>query len=307
MIEVPDFMKPLETLVRPFPSAAVEEVIARRGESTPYLLEVLAWTEANAAEVPRSFMLHEYALFVLAQFREVRAYDVAVRIARSRHVHQLLGETVSSGLGPILASLSGGDTRLIQTLIEDEEADEFARSSGICAMGALFRTGLLPRQSFSEYLGVLFDGGLRREHSFVWDELVIACTDLGMSEHLEAIRVAFEEGLADPGFEAWHSVQQRLTSDTVSEAELMEFRLIDDAIEEMSWWYCFEEASADEGEDLDGDRDWARLDDLSAFPAQIPGHSVPVRAEPKPGRNDPCPCGSGKKFKKCCGGGEALR
>ena len=22
---------------------------------------------------------------------------------------------------------------------------------------------------------------------------------------------------------------------------------------------------------------------------------------PKPGRNDPCPCGSGKKFKKCCG------
>lgn len=26
-----------------------------------------------------------------------------------------------------------------------------------------------------------------------------------------------------------------------------------------------------------------------------------VRAEKKPGRNDPCPCGSGKKYKKCCG------
>ena len=26
-----------------------------------------------------------------------------------------------------------------------------------------------------------------------------------------------------------------------------------------------------------------------------------VRAEPKVGRNDPCVCGSGKKFKKCCG------
>ena len=22
--------------------------------------------------------------------------------------------------------------------------------------------------------------------------------------------------------------------------------------------------------------------------------------QPKPGRNDPCPCGSGKKYKKCC-------
>jgi uncharacterized protein len=30
------------------------------------------------------------------------------------------------------------------------------------------------------------------------------------------------------------------------------------------------------------------------------------RAEPKVGRNDPCPCGSGKKFKKCCGSAETL-
>ncbi len=28
----------------------------------------------------------------------------------------------------------------------------------------------------------------------------------------------------------------------------------------------------------------------------------PRRTVPKVGRNDPCPCGSGKKFKRCCGG-----
>ncbi len=27
------------------------------------------------------------------------------------------------------------------------------------------------------------------------------------------------------------------------------------------------------------------------------------REQPKIGRNDPCPCGSGKKYKKCCGKG----
>jgi preprotein translocase subunit SecA len=26
-----------------------------------------------------------------------------------------------------------------------------------------------------------------------------------------------------------------------------------------------------------------------------------VRAVPRVGRNDVCPCGSGKKYKKCCG------
>jgi hypothetical protein len=30
------------------------------------------------------------------------------------------------------------------------------------------------------------------------------------------------------------------------------------------------------------------------------GHQAPrVRAQPKLGRNDPCHCGSGKKYKKC--------
>ena len=34
----------------------------------------------------------------------------------------------------------------------------------------------------------------------------------------------------------------------------------------------------------------------------LPAPATPIRhAEPKIGRNDPCPCGSGKKFKKCCG------
>ncbi|HKK09281.1 MAG TPA: SEC-C metal-binding domain-containing protein [Bacteroidales bacterium] len=28
---------------------------------------------------------------------------------------------------------------------------------------------------------------------------------------------------------------------------------------------------------------------------------APIRRPPKIGRNEPCPCGSGKKYKKCCG------
>ena len=31
--------------------------------------------------------------------------------------------------------------------------------------------------------------------------------------------------------------------------------------------------------------------------------SKPVTKKDKVGRNDPCPCGSGKKYKKCCGAG----
>lgn len=38
------------------------------------------------------------------------------------------------------------------------------------------------------------------------------------------------------------------------------------------------------------------LSDSAMTPAR-----EPARAAPRPGRNDPCPCGSGNKFKRCCG------
>lgn len=37
-----------------------------------------------------------------------------------------------------------------------------------------------------------------------------------------------------------------------------------------------------------------------ALPDPVESASKPSPAQPKVGRNDPCPCGSGKKFKKCC-------
>jgi len=41
--------------------------------------------------------------------------------------------------------------------------------------------------------------------------------------------------------------------------------------------------------------EWFFYDGQGVVPKQV------VRKNPKVGRNDPCPCGSGKKYKKCCG------
>jgi len=42
------------------------------------------------------------------------------------------------------------------------------------------------------------------------------------------------------------------------------------------------------------------FDEFRAPPPFWGAGSTYVREEPKVGRNDPCPCGSGKKYKKCC-------
>jgi len=40
---------------------------------------------------------------------------------------------------------------------------------------------------------------------------------------------------------------------------------------------------------------------VSSTASAKPEKGSPVRTAKEPGRNDPCPCGSGKKYKKCCG------
>ena len=79
-------------------------------------------------------------------------------------------------------------------------------------------------------------------------------------------------------------------------------------------WLALEIIASDE----DGDTGWvhfratskdrqglAALEERSRFVKEN-GHWYYLDGTPsvtalKPGRNDPCPCGSGKKFKKCCG------
>lgn len=51
-------------------------------------------------------------------------------------------------------------------------------------------------------------------------------------------------------------------------------------------------------ETLEGKKPRELLNGGSLFPAKVETYR---REQPKVGRNDPCPCGSGKKYKKCCG------
>ena len=51
---------------------------------------------------------------------------------------------------------------------------------------------------------------------------------------------------------------------------------------------------------LEGKKPVELLEGGRLFPAKVETFR---REGPKVGRNDPCPCGSGKKYKKCCGKG----
>jgi SEC-C motif domain protein len=47
--------------------------------------------------------------------------------------------------------------------------------------------------------------------------------------------------------------------------------------------------------------EFSRVDGVWYYARTVREGPAPVKAGPKVGRNDPCPCGSGKKYKHCCG------
>jgi SWIM/SEC-C metal-binding protein len=51
---------------------------------------------------------------------------------------------------------------------------------------------------------------------------------------------------------------------------------------------------------LEPDKEEDLSDIARALGAPMPSAPTTLRAPDKVGRNDPCPCGSGKKYKKCC-------
>jgi hypothetical protein len=288
----------LERATGKFPRAAVETAMARREEVTPELLRILADTvdRARQLEAETGYMAHLYAMFLLAQFRETRAYPLVVRFASlpGDLLDSLCGDFLTEDLGQILASVCGGELEGIQSVIENEDADEWARGAALSSLVTLVAAGQKSRDEIVSYFAGLFRGKLERRWSHVWDALVSYSSDLCPLELLDDIKKAYEDGLVDPGYIGFDDVERDLASGKdgllARLADDPHRRLVEDTVKEMGWWACFHEGRA-----VAAAQPTAKTNLATAAPSPI------KRTKPKTGRNQSCPCGSGKKYKKCCG------
>jgi uncharacterized protein YchJ len=115
----------------------------------------------------------------------------------------------------------------------------------------------------------------------VIDCIVSAATDMGAVEMLEQINGWFDAGLVDVLYINKAEFEKEVSRPFETYCEAGGTRAkgyVSDVQAEMDWWSGFAEEPVEKMQTI-----------------------KPVRTEPKVGRNDPCPCGSGKKYKKCHG------
>jgi len=265
-----------------FPRQALKEAVRKKDEITPALLDILRSAKENINEIVErdDYMAHMYALYLLAQFREKQAYPLIVDFFSipGEITLEITGDIVTEDLSRILASVCRGDTSLVTQLAENESANEFVRNAALESLLCLVVSGDKSREEVLEYYKSLFHSNLSRseEHAFFWASLVSACTDLYPEEVYEEIKQAFNDEIVDEMVLDLKFVDQQMAlgkPEILSRLRRNNNDLISDTIAEMEHWAGFQ-------------------------PSQAP--AAPVKKK-KIGRNEPCPCGSGKKYKKCCG------
>jgi hypothetical protein len=322
-MSVPEILKQLDAApdqgeFAPY-AAALRAAIAQRDAITSELIAAIERVSADPGYYLEHHekCLHLFAIYLLAQFRETAALDCFIRFFSlpGEQALDLTGDLVTETGAAVFASVCGGDPTPLLRLAHDEAVNEFVRGQAIDALLVQGTWEERPREAVIAELRGLFSSLPKPGNGSVWAALVGAVDTFNALELLPEVRQAFAEGLVDEsviGLDDIDPSKPRRRQDCFRPSAEERLRWFEernapiDAVSECWAWTCFRDA--DEDSDLPDDREgtnWGdRFKEAVAPTVYAPTPYVPSQpyiARPKTGRNDPCPCGSGKKYKKCCG------
>ena len=108
---------------------------------------------------------------------------------------------------------------------------------------------------------------------------------------------AFALGLADYLLQSWHSSTRPAELGSLDGTRWRNLQIFGSGETDGQGWVHFRATFSEGGR-------WSYLEERSEFQLEQ-GHwryvtGVPEVRNLQPERNGPCPCGSGRKFKKCC-------
>ena len=283
---VEDALIDLGTCGSRFPRQSLRWALDNWHDAGPRFVKLLEdyASGADRSETTRSALF--FVAHLLAEKQETRAFPSLCLLAGDQaFCEDVLGDAITETLKAVLISTWNGDAAPLKNLIESDSADEFARAAALDALAYLTRKGAFSDGEVRAYLAYLAETMQPRAESFVWTAWAGVAANLGYADLRGKVAEMVESGFIEPmAMNLNHfDVQLKRTLDDPTGWAGIEYdriRPFTDTIGTLAPWASFTEKSSR------GSSGWG----------PIP-HVDPLR---KVGRNDPCPCGSGKKYKKCC-------
>ncbi|MDR1688739.1 MAG: DUF1186 domain-containing protein [Clostridiales bacterium] len=286
-----------------FPKKALKEIIANPSEYIPELLESRDYALNNAKEIRETkndYFMHSYAMYLLAQFREKRAFPKLAAFLRlpEREINCILGDSLTEHFSQLLLStFDNENTQILLDIMQDCNLYEWARLVAIETYGLLCINGFISQDEVIKNFRALIYEKLPSDDSYVvFTGIVGGIIDCRLYDMVPDARFLYDDDRVD---EFVYGGYDDFLDWIFNEEHRRERTFIDDAISEMETWACFKQA--DEGSKKDSKKDSGDLKKMIAdMEKEIMGEAATEQKRKKVGRNDPCPCGSGKKYKKCC-------
>lgn len=284
------WIKELENTDKHYPREAIRALAQEQEQATPLLLNLFERVTKHPEQYEKQFSYngHIYASFLLAEFREKSFLPLFLKFLSlpSGQLNNLTADFVTEYAGQIIASIADETSfGQIKPFIANDEADPYARGAALKALEILTVNGQLDRLEVLDYMRTLLQHPWKKNRIEFVTEVVASIDDLYPEELMPDIKNAYRDGIVDEY--AIHFEDLSRTVKRPKEAILEQTKhdhhhqLIQNAAEDASYI----------------EKLWQQP--FYTAPVQI--QPTATKSAPKVGRNDPCPCGSGKKYKKCCG------
>jgi hypothetical protein len=292
------------------PVEAVREAEQQRDIMIPLLTDIIT----HAAQAPVEDLIEAeegglifMAFHLLGSWQATSAYPAVTDLLGSdgEKVEWLLGDAITTTSHRVVFNLFDGNLEPIKRLIENPDVDAYVRRRMLDLLGMLMLGGKLEREELIAYLRELH-GRLKGDpEGLAWASWAELIAQIGLRELSGLVEESFRDGKIEPMFldrPDFDRILKDAEDGKVMHGVPHEFDPFGDLVEEL-------------GDSTIRD-DWAdeaalTQEDKLALGGQGAGGLISALQQimPKPasnpyrhvGRNDPCPCGSGKKFKRCCG------
>lgn len=288
-----DIIKKFDENTDLFAESAVLEAQRNKGKINKTLLKHLEdylkeMDKGKPEEVPMSII---YSIFLLAEFKDKSLFDLIVKIVEhpAYDCDKIFGDSIGQ-LSSIIVSVFDKDFDSLNRVIENPKIDEWTRRAFLKTYIFFYDHGILSQEEVKKYLLKLIELYDYNDDP-IYDTILEVIINTHQFSMIKDVQKMFRNNVIDTMIRGEYENFIDYIFDY--DDDLDKFSEIDNTVDEMCWWYCFENN---------------RKPDKKLTPKKVDKMLKEIMEKEegklnttgKVGRNDPCPCGSGKKYKKCC-------